>query len=657
MNQPFEQWVRSAYSTRHVLREAVAILRDHTPIHARVVPLALQALDSFTFAATIDLREMSWWSATGSEATPIYRGPPPGNWRQLNVIGAEGAWRGRIRHHEEFGEFVKLRIATTSPQPLPDPEAPLTFSAYDFLRALVERANEWLVTEEEAKAHFREEWQQKGLPAWGPLTLSPKGVLAAPRQHQEWLVWGPPGTGKTRDAVTRARQHVDQGGRVLMLAVANVAVDRFARAWDDEDSAQGVSLEDRQIFRFGASQSVILQENGQYRHMYEPTAEMQTLALAISVLTEALRELRYALRKYGESDEVLNQIRAKRQELLEADSEYNALALKLAGTSPAVATTLYRYMSTDTLSQRPDTLILVDEASMARMADVALLFASKISRRDTPDFVFYGDFQQLPPVSHSAHVPPDWGPRVDHWFGTSIFDAVGCDSPKVVQTLTDRGDLRTLDLQFRMAPDLAQLISDVFYRGRLGDGALRERVAFPGFPEEDLLWVDPRAVTVPNAFDAEPGMWHGSSHWPRSAWVAQQLAQLARWSRVGTSVMIVTPYRAQRILLAADQRLADIGVQVGTVHALQGQEADIVIIDLVNPTSRFCATGHQSRHLANVALSRAKAKAILLADARAWDSPWYREFCLRATPWVPDFSAAQSTSAGGKVRNLNEIPR
>lgn len=636
--QPFYHWTSSHYSTREILRHAAAVLRDHTPRVGRVKALAVDVIDSLTWQVMIDVRQIEWRATFDPQAEILYQGPPSFNWRQLNYSSDDESPVGRILGHEEYGDYVKLRVRANAPGYKPTPDDPIVLSQYDFLKVLVDRSEDWLLTESEARAHLTADWKHRGLPQWGPLVLARQGVLTQAREQQEWLVWGPPGTGKTRDAAEHVARHLQEGGRVLMLATANVAVDRFAQTLDDVQTTLGMSLEERGFFRYAANPEVGYRDNARYLHVYEPTLEMQTVSQQVRLLREQLKGMRSELRRLGVNDDLVRLIRERQQELKEAMARYDGMARGLAVSSQAVATTSYRYFAFGPLSQRPDTLVIVDEASMMRMIDVALLFASKITRGQVPQFRFYGDFNQLPPVSDSTYVPPNWGPGVDHWFAQSIFDALGCNDPHVVRILTERGELRSLGLQFRMSNDLAKLISDVFYRGQLAEGANQPRMALREFPDADLIWVDPRQVALPKGFDDEPALHHRSPRWARSAKVAQGLAYKLKWARATTSVMVTTPYRAQKALLEAERKMEDLGATVGTIHALQGQEADVVIIDLVNPNSHFCCYGHSARRLANVALSRARQRVIVVADQRLWENPWYQEFARRATPWVPDLS-------------------
>jgi ATP-dependent exoDNAse (exonuclease V) alpha subunit len=59
--------------------------------------------------------------------------------------------------------------------------------------------------------------------------------------------------------------------------------------------------------------------------------------------------------------------------------------------------------------------------------------------------------------------------------------------------------------------------------------------------------------------------------------------------------------------------LADLPtIRAGTVHRIQGQEADATIFDPVNPTSPFLTDGQLAGRLVNVAASRTRQLLILV---------------------------------------------
>lgn len=96
-------------------------------------------------------------------------------------------------------------------------------------------------------------------------------------------------------------------------------------------------------------------------------------------------------------------------------------------------------------------------------------------------------------------------------------------------------------------------------------------------------------------------------------------------------VAVITPYRAQ--VLRIQQNLRGTGlsrrdrdrVHVGTVHTFQGSERAVVIWDLVETRNHRIGRlyrGAAGNRLANVAITRAQGKLILLGDFRAFsDAP------------------------------------
>jgi superfamily I DNA and/or RNA helicase len=66
-------------------------------------------------------------------------------------------------------------------------------------------------------------------------------------------------------------------------------------------------------------------------------------------------------------------------------------------------------------------------------------------------------------------------------------------------------------------------------------------------------------------------------------------------------------------------------IRIGTVHAFQGSEADVIILDLVESRNHKIGNlyhGETGDRLINVAISRAKDKLIVVGDRQAfYDAP------------------------------------
>ena len=161
------------------------------------------------------------------------------------------------------------------------------------------------------------------------------------------------------------------------------------------------------------------------------------------------------------------------------------------GASLVLSTLTNGYFSPLMAEQRFDVLI-VEEASMAVLP--ALFYAACLGRRKT---VMVGDPCQLPSIVQSNE---DYVRKV---MGRNIFEVAVAEplsSPLVAM----------LDVQYRMHPLIGELVSDLFYAGRLkhgGDPAMRERIAArePMPDRRWSCWIPPAARRASQAPGANPG--------------------------------------------------------------------------------------------------------------------------------------------------------
>ena len=477
------------------------------------------------------------------------------------------------------------------------------------------------------------------------------------------FVWGPPGTGKTTTLAHIVSELLAQGLRVLVLSTTNAALDQ-ALEKIAADPEMGEAIHAGTVVRIGRSdgptfgagvRDVVMRLNAVHKKALDRMLSRRpAVALAVRACEEALHALSDADVPFQESlfggarprrppahlEEIFSALRAgSLQDLAPADlagivrrratrlaraltlydtaiaARRQALRNKerdvVDGASLILSTLTNGYFSPLMLDQRFDVLI-VEEASMAVLP--ALFYAACLGRRKT---VIVGDPCQLPSIVQST---ADYVRKV---MGRNIFDVAVAEplsSPLVAM----------LDVQYRMHPLIGELVSDLFYAGRLKHGGnlvMRERIAagepYAGTP---LVVLDTAGCTR-----CEPGSGGQSRINIITVDLCVDLA--IRAVRTGAnSVAIITPYvdqaraiRARLEAQAGDQRDPR-QIECSTVHRFQGQERDVVILDTVDaepmkPGVLLSERGAHStaQHLINVAISRARGKLIVVADVRYFE--------------------------------------
>ncbi|MGQ0631601.1 MAG: TM0106 family RecB-like putative nuclease [Sporichthyaceae bacterium] len=245
-------------------------------------------------------------------------------------------------------------------------------------------------------------------------------------------------------------------------------------------------------------------------------------------------------------------------------------------------------------------VLVIDEAGQFSLANAVAV------SRAAAGLVLLGDPQQLMQPTQAQH--PDGA-------GISALNHLLDGAPTIP---ADRGVF--LDLTYRMHPELADVVSRLMYEGRLESAPDRERQLVHAAP-----WVGAGVRWVPVAHVANEST--SPSEVARVAEIAADLLA-GTWTDcdgaehpVGpTDVLVVAPYNAHVARLRA--ALPD-GVRVGTVDKFQGQEAPVVIYSLASSSAADAPRGIDflyDTHRLNVAISRAKALAIVVGSPTLLDS-------------------------------------
>ena len=264
---------------------------------------------------------------------------------------------------------------------------------------------------------------------------------------------------------------------------------------------------------------------------------------------------------------------------------------------------------TQWLFARPEMLgsvdvLFVDEAGQMSIANVLAMSGAARS------VVLLGDPNQLPQVSQGVHPEGSGVSALEHLLGGAA-------------TLDDRLGI-FLDQTWRMHPAVNDYISETFYDGRLGT-----------HPSTSLQRIESEEPLLDGAGIRYVGIDHegnGSRSREEAAAVAEAVASVlgqpwtdrhGRTRPIGVEdVIVVAPYNAHVALIHGEieRRLAPgLQVRVGTVDKFQGQEGAIAIYSMAS-SSRDDAPRDMdflySRNRLNVAVSRARAVALVIASPR-----------------------------------------
>jgi hypothetical protein len=288
--------------------------------------------------------------------------------------------------------------------------------------------------------------------------------------------------------------------------------------------------------------------------------------------------------------------------------------------------------------------VVVDECGQAT-EPAALQALRHLPRGYAGRLVLVGDHQQLPPVAPedqpAGEIPDELVPagfRPGDGLRTSLFERLARLYPERLLTLHD---------QYRMCAPVCEVVSDTFYDGALRpgtaavagqrlDAALAARLAAPW----DAVW-DPAAAVVfvdtqadPSARDTQVrfGTDDARDNPREAALLADLLAALfaalppAAAYHLAERTGVISPYRRQNNRLRQELRtrlglLAE-RLRVDTVDRFQGGERDLIAISLVaSNAQRSIGPLHADWRRMNVALSRARAKLLLVGDRATFTLP------------------------------------
>jgi superfamily I DNA and/or RNA helicase len=177
---------------------------------------------------------------------------------------------------------------------------------------------------------------------------------------------------------------------------------------------------------------------------------------------------------------------------------------------------------------------------------------------------------------------------------------------------------------------MLDISNEIAYGGLMVDGVPDDREPFPG----GNYWYDVQSAVAEGNWITAEG--------ERLGWLLEQLRERGV---PAAKIRVISPFRkvAERAADIHREVFAEVGKEnrekwVGTVHTMQGKEADVVILILggnpARPRARTFATSKPN--LLNVAVTRARRRLYVIGNHATWgNAPYFRVLARHTEVWPP----------------------
>ncbi len=463
-------------------------------------------------------------------------------------------------------------------------------------------------------------------------------VSRALAEEQLFLIHGPPGTGKTTTCVEIIKQLVARGKKVLVCADSNTAVDNIVEKLAGKVYVVRLGHPariSRKLYETTLDFRIASSEEGEL--IEKLTERMEALKKKRSTLTRPSPAMRRGLtneqimklarksrgargvssKKIKEMALWLTYTSSLREMTKRRQSLMERAAKRILSSAQVVCTTNAGAFSEFLREDRFD-VVVIDEATQATEPSCLMPVIK------APKVIMAGDHKQLPPTILSEEAKKKG-------LELTMFERF--------MKLYGKTNSIMLEYQYRMNPLLVEFPNRKFYSGRLGsDTSVNNITVLDLIKKEHLKLTDKLDCAC---YSTTPLVWIDTSKLLKKsehrraestslenileASIVQELVNRLVSAGVERSAIgIITPYKDQKELLI--KMLAE-GVEVNTVDGFQGREKEIIILSLVRSNEEKKIGFLKDERRLNVAITRARRKLIVVADASTLHSyPLYRDF-------------------------------
>ncbi len=454
------------------------------------------------------------------------------------------------------------------------------------------------------------------------------------------FIWGPPGCGKTMTLSAIVRSAFDGGKRTLICSNTNKAVDQVLYKICEALTHEHPAMEGGKVVRLGRiADDKLASKYGKYvaideiaerrsAELEKKKSQLESEIARNDAYTQKLKE-QYATacqhfeqarqtrddRRSAEAVEdrtsaqaSIDKAKQQRDELVaeirETKAESSALRKTVLRNARIVGATCTTAYLTGKIGEFD--LVIVDEASM--VIRPAIWFSAGLASERV---VISGDFRQIPSIVPTKQ--------------EAILQELELDSFTATErTKPDAPGLAMLTTQYRMHPEICELISGPMYEDKLRTSPARKKVPgrLPPNPfEKPLTIIDTSDIGSVESQN------NGSRFNKLHALLVRNFVRHLRLNGVietNHDLGICTPYadQARHIQKLLKEDSLDKLVQCGTVHRFQGDERRIVLLEIpesgghrnLGQFVQGVPPDHIGARLINVAVSRAQEHFVVLAN-------------------------------------------
>lgn len=415
------------------------------------------------------------------------------------------------------------------------------------------------------------------------------------------LIQGPPGTGKTQvikeiigQILTKDVRMIDSP-KILIVSQSHTAVDNILEGLEK-------TIEDNlQVIRIGLDDNI----SDEISKKYTLNAHRDSLVAEVKENVEQyIKEKDEILHDVTEQLELDRQekIREIQKDWLDRAVDKDFLDYHLVRSATVIAGTCIGFLSDSYVKNIEFDYVIIDEAAKATTPEllVSVIRARKI--------ILVGDQNQLPAYADQRVSPIIAKLTKNPEF--RLFDKLFDDLPETHKQI--------LSTQYRMIRNIGDLISIVFYDGKLSTGCndSDKLHGLKDYEGKSIVWFDTSKSENRHQKNTKGGTFINEEEKKIIIDILRKLENNGELQ--GLDIGIITGYSGQKELIKKSIKSFDFdskaSIDINTLDAFQGRENDIIIYSTVRTKDSIGFQKEKER--VNVAFSRAKKLLIIVGDMK-----------------------------------------